>query len=180
MDTVIRPAEARDLGAILEIVNNEILHGVAHFGTEPQTMEDAAKDFEGAATHPWFVAEVGGEIAGFAKCGRWKARRAYDWAVEVSVYLRPAYHRRGLGRALYETLFDELERRGFRRVIAGMTMPNDASEGLHRAMGMRLVGTFERNGFKNGKWRDVRYYQMDLPRGGDPPHDPEAPPAPIF
>lgn len=172
----IRPAESRDLPAILGIVNREILEGVAHFGTEALTPEDAARDFEGAVTHPWFVADENGTVTGFAKCGRWKARAAYDWAVEVSVYVEPSFHRRGLGLRLYEALFDELERRGFRRVIAGMTMPNDASEALHKKMGMRLVGTFERNGFKNGEWRGVRYYQMDLPRGGDV----EAAPRPIF
>lgn len=164
----IRPARPEDLEAVRAIINREIAEGVAHFATEPQTAEEVAAEHERATTaepaYPWFVAEVDGTVAGFARSGPWKPRQAYRWAVEISVYLAPAFQRKGLGRMLYTELFAELERLGYRRVIAGMTWPNPGSQRLHESFGMRLVGTFERIGFKNDQWHDTRYYQIDLPR----------------
>lgn len=171
----IRAAEISDLAGMLDIINREIREGIAHFGVVEQTLEEIAAEHAARGPRPWLVAVLDGVVAGFARAGRWKPRQAYDWTVEVSVYLRPEFHRKGIGRRLYATLFDELEQAGFRRVIAGMTMPNPASQALHEAMGMRFVGEFERQGFKHGRWANVRYYQLDLPRGGDP----DAQPTPI-
>lgn len=173
--TTIRAAGASDLPGMLEIINREIREGTAHFGVVEQTLDEIAAEHAARGPRPWLIADTGGIVAGFARAGRWKPRQAYDWAVEVSVYLRPEFQGKGLGRRLYAALFDELERAGFRRVIAGMTMPNPASQALHEAMGMRFVGEFERQGFKHGRWANVRYYQLDLPRSGDP----DAPPTPI-
>lgn len=169
----IRPATNADLPGMLAIINREIREGVAHFGTEDQTLAEIEAEHDARHGLPWLVADMGGVIAGFARAGRWKQRLAYSWTVEVSVYLAPEFQGKGLGKRLYETLFDELERLGYRRAIAGMTMPNDASRKLHESMGMRLVGEFERQGFKHGRWYNVRYYQLDLPRDGDA----DAPPA---
>jgi phosphinothricin acetyltransferase len=80
--------------------------------------------------------------------------------------------RKGGGRALYEVLFERLAERGFRMAAAGMTLPNDASVGLHRAMGFEPVGTYRRIGWKNGGWHDVAWAQREIATGDDPPTKP--------
>ena len=96
-------------------------------------------------------------------------RAAYAWACEVSVYLEMGRRRTGLGRALYEALFARLVDRGFLTAVAGMTLPNPASEGLHRALGFEPAGTYRKIGWKHGAWHDVAWTQRELaPRAGEP------------
>jgi phosphinothricin acetyltransferase len=97
------------------------------------------------------------------------SRAAYAWAVGVSVYLDHARHRTGGGRALYEALFERLAARGHRMALAGVGLPNEASVGLHRALGFELVGTYRRVGWKLGRWHDVAWYQRALADGDGPP-----------
>jgi L-amino acid N-acyltransferase YncA len=119
-------------------------------------------------SHAWLVLEDGGRVVGYAYGGPFKERAAYRWACEVSVYLEAGRRRRGDGRALYEALFDRLAERGHRRLIAAMTLPNEASEGLHRVLGFTPVGTFTRVGWKQGAWWDVAWVQRDLGDEGPP------------
>ena len=108
-------------------------------------------------------------MVGYAYGGQYKWRAAYAWACEVSVYLQPGLRRTGLGRRLYEELFGRLAARGYLTAVAGTTLPNPASEGLHRAMGFEPVGTYRHIGFKNGSWHDVMWSQRELaPREAEP------------
>ena len=122
--------------------------------------------------HGWVVLEEDDRVVGYAYAGPVKDRAAYRWACEVSVYLEPGRRRGGAGRALYAALFDRLAARGYRRLIAGMTLPNPASEGLHRALGFEPIGVQRRIGWKHGAWRDVAWVQRSLT-------DDEGPPAPL-
>jgi phosphinothricin acetyltransferase len=88
------------------------------------------------------------------------------------VYVETGRRRTGAGRALYEALFDVLSARGFRMAVAGMTLPNDASAGLHRALGFEPVGVYRRIGYKHGRWHDVEWLQRPLAGGSDPPEEP--------
>jgi phosphinothricin acetyltransferase len=106
-------------------------------------------------------------VLGYAYAGPYKARAAYRWSCEVSVYLDPVFHGRGGGRALYEALFARLAARGYRMLVAGLAVPNDASVALHRAVGFEPIGTYRRIGWKHGAWRDVLW--MQRPLGGDEP-----------
>lgn len=125
-----------------------------------------------ARAHAWVVLEDGGRIVGFAYGAEHKARAAYRWACEVSVYLERDRRRTGGGRALYQALFTRLAQRGYRTAVAGMTLPNPASVGLHRAMGFEPVGTYRRIGFKHGAWQDVAWVQRTIATGPDPPAEP--------
>jgi phosphinothricin acetyltransferase len=123
--------------------------------------------------YPWVVAieagpSGGNGVLGFARASRWKTRGAYDWACETGVYVGEAARGRGIATALCRALFTELERRGFRCVIAGVAQPNPASDRLHRSMGMTEAGTLPGVGFKHGRWIDVRYYTLRLGDGGPP------------
>ncbi|SHG05635.1 phosphinothricin acetyltransferase [Jatrophihabitans endophyticus] len=115
--------------------------------------------------HAWLVGETGGRVIGYAYAGRYKTRAAYRWACEVSVYLEPGLRRTGAGRALYEALFERLVARGYRTAVAGMTLPNPASEGLHHALGFETVGVYRRIGWKHGAWHDVEWTQRRLVDG---------------
>jgi catechol 2,3-dioxygenase len=159
----VRPLSEPDLPAVLEITNHYILHTAINFHTEPVTPEALAGEW--AATrerYPWLVASEDGVIVGYAKASAWKPRRAYDPTAEVTVYIHPDHHRRGVGRALYEALFAELAARGFVTLLAGITLPNDASVGLHESLGFRRAGVFERVGRKFEKWHDVGYWVKHL------------------
>ena len=130
--------------------------------TAPSAEEMAARI---AAAHLWLVAETEGRVVGFAYAGRHAARAAYRWAAEVSVYLDPSQQRRGIGRSLYVELIAALGEAGFCTLCAGITQPNEASNRLHESLGFAPIGTYERIGFKHGKWHDVMWMKLDLVEG---------------
>ena len=159
----IRLAAPTDIPAITDLLNHEIEHGYAHFGTEPIAQSEAHAQFQRDHDRfAWLVARSDGEFTGFAKAGAWKARGAYAWSAEVSIYLTPGSRGLGFGRMLYDRLFAIIRAQGFRVIMAGASMPNEASDRLHKGMGMRVVGDLTRIGFKHGRWIDVRWYQLDI------------------
>ena len=170
MDITIRPSQPGDITAITAITNDAIEHTTAHFALKPDRVEDVAAQFDrDRARYPWFTAvDAEGRVVGFSRAAQWKSRTAYDWTVESSVYLAESARGLGVGERLYRTLFDELERRGFRCILAGVTVPNPPSERLHERMGMAVVGEFPEVGYKFDQWLAVRYYAKLLGEG-DPP-----------
>lgn len=138
----------------------------------PDAREMAARIQATSRTHPWLIAELDGVVAGYAYASRHRERGAYRWAADVTVYVGPDHHRRGVGRALYETLLRLLTDQGFCTACAGITLPNPASVGLHESCGFRPVGVYRAIGWKLGAWRDVGWWQCDLAVPGD---DPPAP-----
>jgi phosphinothricin acetyltransferase len=127
-------------------------------------------------THPWLVAEDGGRVVGFAYGSPHRERAAYRWAADVSVYIERPSHGRGIGRALYSTLFELLRGQNLLIACAGVTLPNDASVGLHESFGFALVGVYRGIGYKAGGWRDVGWWQLELARPAeDPPPEPASP-----
>jgi L-amino acid N-acyltransferase YncA len=129
-----------------------------------------------AQTHPWLVAEDAGTVIGYAYGSRHHERASYRWSTDVAVYVAPQHHRRGVGRQLYETLFDLLTQQGFTVACAGVTLPNEASVGLHEALGFEPVGVYRRIGFKFGAWRDVGWWQLALADPEKTPPDEPGPP----
>ena len=114
------------------------------------------------AAHEWLVAERDGRIIGYAYGGSHRARAAYNATVEVSAYVDRAQQRGGVGRELYLSLFDRLKDNGFRLLVAGITLPNEASVSFHQALGFTRVGVFRNIGFKFDTWYDVGWWQLDL------------------
>jgi L-amino acid N-acyltransferase YncA len=171
---LVRDATEADAQACAAIYAPYVRDTAITFELEPPTADDMAGRIARAArTHAWLVLEDDGRVVGYAYGGPYKERAAYRWACEVSVYLEPDLRRRGAGRALYDALLQRLAARGFRMAVAGMTVPNDASEGLHRAMGFEPVGVWRRIGWKHGAWHDVAWVQRDLAGGEDPPTEPQ-------
>jgi L-amino acid N-acyltransferase YncA len=143
------------------------------FEIEPPAEQEMARRIESASLqHAWLVLEDAGRVVGYAYGATFNARAAYRWSCEVSVYVETGRRRSGAGRKLYEVLFARLAERGYVTAIAGMTLPNDASVGLHRAMGFEPVGTYRRIGHKHGAWHDVCWVQREISVPADPPAEP--------
>ncbi|MHC5114134.1 MAG: GNAT family N-acetyltransferase [Planctomycetota bacterium] len=165
----IRLATLDDVAAILEISNHYAAETPANFAIEPESPADWEATFR--ATHeqyPWLVAVADGEVVGWAKASPWKGRCAYAYSAEVSVYIRPTHHRRGIGRALYDRLLATLRAQGYRSAIGGITLPNDASVALHESFGMERAAVFRSVGWKFERWHDVGYWQVQFDDGPPP------------
>ena len=116
--------------------------------------------------YPYLVAEIGRAVVGYAYAGAYRARPAYHWSVEDSIYVDPQAHRRGIGRLLLAALIAEAEARGFRQMIAIIgDSAQTPSIALHRAAGFRLIGAIEAVGFKHGRWLDTVLMQRALGPG---------------
>jgi phosphinothricin acetyltransferase len=135
----------------------------------PSPEELAARIERISRTHPWLIAELDGDSVGFAHASPHHQRAAYRWAADVTVYLADGVRRRGIGRGLYEALLELLVRQGVHVACAGITLPNEASVGLHEALGFVPVGVYRRIGFKHGRWRDVGWWQRELLPTADAP-----------
>jgi L-amino acid N-acyltransferase YncA len=169
----VSDASEADAAACAAIYAPYVTDTAITFETHPPSPADMAERIAAASrTHAWLVLEEEGRVVGYAYGVPLHSRAAYRWACEVSVYLEVGRRRTGGGRALYDVLLSRLVDRGFRIAVAGMTLPNDASVGLHRVMGFEHVGTYRRIGFKNGTWHDVAWTQRILARGEDPPPEP--------
>jgi L-amino acid N-acyltransferase YncA len=169
-EILIRPAEPRDLAAITRIYDDAVRRGTASFELEPPDEQEMTRRYESlrAGGYPYLVAELGGAVAGYAYAGPYRARPAYHWTVEDSIYIAPQSHRRGIGRLLLDRLIVETEAGGFRQMIAVIgDSANAGSIELHRAAGFRMVGTFDNVGFKFGRWLDSVLMQRPLGRGAE-------------
>jgi L-amino acid N-acyltransferase YncA len=169
----IRDAGASDADACAAIYSPYVSETVISFETEPPSPSEMGERMtEALRTHAWLVAEIDSDVIGYAYGHRFAPRAAYRWSCETSIYLDGQHQRAGVGRALYGALLDRLSRRGYRTAFAGMTLPNDASAGLHRAVGFEPAGIYRRVGWKNDAWHDVAWFQKDLGPVGEPPTEP--------
>lgn len=166
----VRDATAADAAVCAEIYAPYVRDTAISFETEAPSADEMARRI--AAAHAWVVDELAGRVVGYAYAGPMKERAAYRWSCEVSVYVLAGLHRGGVGRGLYEALFARLAFLGYRTAVAGMTLPNDASVGLHRALGFEPVGVFRGVGWKLGQWHDVAWMQRALAAPSDPPREP--------
>ncbi len=173
---MLRDADAsRDGGACAEIYAPFVRDTAVSFEQEPPDALQMAERIEVvAATHPWLVAELEDRVVAFAYAAAHRAREAYRWTCEVSVYVDPAHRRRGLGAELYTALFELLRRQRICVACAGITLPNPASVGLHESLGFQPVGVYRAVGWKAGAWWDVGWWQLRL---RDPDAAPPAEPA---
>ncbi|HKD22686.1 MAG TPA: GNAT family N-acetyltransferase [Rhizomicrobium sp.] len=164
-DIAIRRARAEDLDALLAIYNHYVANTHITFDVEPRTREQRKMWLEGfsdSGRRQCLVAARGGTPIGWASSGPFKDRAAYDTSVETSVYLTPEEGGKGYGRRLYQALFDALAGEDVHRAFGGIAQPNEASVGLHLAMGFRHVGTYSEVGRKFGRFWDVAWYEKAL------------------
>jgi phosphinothricin acetyltransferase len=159
----IRDASDADVEALLAIYGPFVTDTSVSFELEVPSPEEFRQRILAAQSRwAWLVAELSERVAGYAYATSFRQRAAYQWSVETSAYLAPAFHGRGVGRALYERLIEVLVARGYCTAYAGITLPNDASVRFHRALGFTEVGVFRRAGRKFGAWHDVSWWQRPL------------------
>jgi L-amino acid N-acyltransferase YncA len=165
----IRFAQANDISAILAISNWAAANTPANFAIEPESLDSWMESWTKTHTmHPWLVAIEGTTVVGFAKASPHRGRCAYAWTAEVSVYVQHDHHGRGIGKALYAQLIPILRDQGYVTLIAGITLPNPASERLHESFGFKPIGVFRRVGWKFDHWHDVGYWEAMLHDAGTP------------
>jgi phosphinothricin acetyltransferase len=173
MSTTIRIATPDDAGQVLDIYAPFCIATAISFETEAPSLEEIKRRITSTLEFfPWLVAEGRGRVLGYAYGGRHRERAAYRWSADVSVYVREDARGKGLGRALYTSLFAILRLQGIHNILGGITLPNPASVALHEAMGLRPIGLYPRIGYKCGQWHDVGWWQLSLPAQGGEPLEP--------
>jgi len=171
---MIRIATPKDSNAILLIYARYIRDTSLTFETDVPSEQDFAVRIQAYLENwPWLVYEHNGIIAGYAYASRYRERSAYQWSVECSVYIHDDYLRSGIASQLYTTLFALLQAQGFNNVYAVINLPNDRSVAFHEKMGFQYFATYEKVGYKLGKWKNVGWWQLQLNEYI------EEPPAPI-
>jgi len=163
MSSVIRLATEADAPRILEIYAPIVRETAISFEYEVPSEDEMRKRIRSKLEHhPWLVMEREGMLLGYAYAGRWRDRAAYDWTVETTIYVNSQARRGGVGRRLYEVLFGVLRLQGFVEAVAGATLPNEGSVGLHRAVGFQDMGVKRNAGYKFGQWHDVAFFEFSL------------------
>jgi phosphinothricin acetyltransferase len=176
MTACIRIATAGDAPEILGIYAPIVRETAISFELEPPTLEEVQSRVESTITRfPWLVCKHKGRVAGYAYASTHRARAAYQWSADVSVYNHEDYRGMGVGRALYTSLLEIVAAQGYRNVCAGIALPNAASVALHEAMGFKPVGVYPDIGYKLGAWHPVGWWQATLSSSEEEP----SPPVPL-
>lgn len=164
----VRPAEPTDLPAVAGLFAHYVTHSVATFECDPPGPGDWAAKLADvrAAGWPFLVGAVAGRVVGFSYAAPWRAKPAYRYTVESTVYLAPGHTGRGHGRRLLAAVLDRAAQDGARQVVAVIADSGDpASAALHRALGFAEAGRLHAVGHKHGRWLDVVLMQRSLPTG---------------
>jgi len=170
MEAAIRPGTLADMAAIRAIYARHVLEGLATFEEIPPDSAEMGRRFADVTGRglPWLVAEAGGRLLGYAYAGPYRARSAYRFAVEDSIYLDPAATGQGLGTRMLERLVAESEAQGARQMLAVIgDSGNAGSIGVHRRCGFAHAGVLRSVGFKLGRWVDTVMMQRPLGVGDD-------------
>lgn len=189
----LRLARPEDAAAVRDIYAPFVRETPATFTLEPPSVSDLREKIRTTREddeYPWYVAEDpsagdrtasgpdaegGGSILGYAYATPVRDRPAYQWSVETSIYVDPTNHRGGVGRRLYDRLFDTLRKQGYVSAYAVLGLPNPESEAFHEAYGFDHLADFPAAGYKLGAWRDVGWHRLEL---RTPPENP-GPPRPV-
>jgi L-amino acid N-acyltransferase YncA len=163
MTIQIRLASPADASQIREIYAPIVLNTPTSFEYVVPEIEDiTARITKTLQQYPWLVCDIGGQVAGYTYASSFRSRQAYQWTTEVTAYIHPKFHRRGIGRGLYTSLFAILRQQGYFNAISIITVPNDASIGLHETMGFEKIGVFENMGYKFKEWHSTGWWQLEL------------------
>ena len=166
----IRCAHERDAADILEIYAPFIRDTAVTFEYEvPDTAEFAERIRETASLCPYLVCEKDGETVGYAYAHRVRERAAFDWDVELSIYLAPGARGHGVGTTVLACLIELLETQGFRHLYSCVTLPNEASIGMQKKLGFADAGVWHDSGWKFERWHDVGWFEKHIGAGAPRP-----------
>ena len=159
---MIREARASDAKSIALIYNQYILNSTITFEEKKIGFKTIVDRISTNKKHKWWVFEKDNILMGYAYSTKWKTRSAYRYTVESSVYVAQKHKQKGIGKALYLKLIKSLKRNGFKRILAGISLPNDESIIFHEKLGFEKVGQLEAVGFKFNRWIDVGYWELKI------------------
>lgn len=159
----IRRAEDKDLKALLDIYNYEVEYGISTLDLHPKSLEEWEKWFRmhNVENHPLLVAELDGQVAGYASLSSYREKEAYRSTVELSVYVGVSFRRQGVATRLMEVILEEAKKDGdTHMVVSVITSGNEASVRLHEKYGFAFCGTIHEVGVKFGRYRDIENYEL--------------------
>lgn len=172
---IIRDVVLEDAETILSIYAPYIEDGAVSFEYQvPSVDEIKARIRRVTNKYPWYVAESGGSVVGYAYASSFREREAYQWKAEVSVYVSDGAKGTGTAKALYDVLLAQLKQMGMISAIAGMTVPNPETERFHKKYGFTKIAEFAKVGFKNGEWHSVAFAELQLNEYDTEPKSPWA------
>ena len=184
MSVSIRDAGEADLSAITEIYADAVHHGTATYELEVPSLAEMTARFADlrAGEYPYLVAEENGVVLGYAYAGPFRARPAYRFIVEDSIYVAPMAKGKGVGRALLIALVEACRAAGYRQLVAviGDGHAASASVRLHERLGFRHCGKLEGSGYKHGRWLDTVFMQLEMNGGNRADPDPQSVPERIY
>ena len=157
---MIRPVTENDVQDICNIYNYFVKNTPISFEENAISNNEMEQRIATQSIdYPWLVYEDEGKVVAYAYVNKWKARSAYRFTLESTIYMSNDCTGKGIGTKLYQALFDELTTRTVRSVMAVIALPNPASIGLHEKMGFEKVAHFKEVGYKHKEWIDVGYWQ---------------------
>lgn len=159
----IREARIDDADALLDIYRPYVEQTAISFEWEVPSLEEFTSRIENTLKRfPYLVAVIGDEIVGYAYVSSFKDRAAYDWCVETSIYVKEGMTHKGIGKALHQALEERVKAMGILNMYACIACTKEEDEHLdnnsvefHQHLGYKIVGTFNKCGFKFGKWYDM-------------------------
>lgn len=161
--TTIRLASINDGLAIMKIYEPYITATSFTFEIDVPSIDEFKKRIDAYLYYwPWLVCEVDGQLAGYAYGAKYRERLGYQWCTESSVYIDDKFQRAGVAGALYSALFNILKNQGYVNVYAVINLPNDKSVAFHEKCGFTWFATFDRVGYKSGRWKDVGWWKLQI------------------
>lgn len=165
-----RIAAPADAPRLAEIYAPYVAETAVSFATTPPTPEDFLHKI--ASPYPFLVCEENGQVLGYAYAGQYRVREAYRWNAELSIYVDASAQSRGVGKLLMNRLLAVLKAQGYQNAYSCITLPNEKSIGLHRALGFEQIALFESAGYKLGRWHSVVWLRLALNPFPNPPAEP--------
>lgn len=163
LNKVIRLATEDDSNSVLEIYAPFIKQTIITFELEVPTLSEFRKRMAVIQKkYPWVLCEFNNDVVGYAYASQFNVRAAYDWSVDFSIYIKPQFHGKKIGKALYFALFKLLKLQGYYNAYAGITLPNSKSESFHQSFGFMPIGVYQNVGYKFGGWHDVKWFEFKI------------------
>ena len=160
----IRDARHDDLPAILKIYNHVILNTTAVYSEKPHTMQMRQDWYNDRINNnfPVYVADAGGDVAGFCTFGHFRAWPCYRYTVELSVYVAVSHRGKGISKMMLQALIERAKEMNIHVIIAGISADNEVSLMLHASFGFEVVAHFKEVGYKFGRWLDLKFLELIL------------------
>jgi L-amino acid N-acyltransferase YncA len=163
MSRLVRLATTGDAEIVRRIYTPIVEKTPISFEEAPPSTGEIERRIENTMREtPWLVCESEGSVLGYAYAGRFRPRTAYQWTVEVTVYVDAAHRGKGIARRLYGSLLGCLRLQGYHTALAVIALPNEASVALHEGLGFVPVGLIPKIGYKLGRWHDVGWWRLVL------------------